>query len=149
MMSKATCLYCGYQIDYGGDTPKGEAYQALLDHDRHCPENPIAKRVAELEAHVEVLRDALRKIDVDLEGRNFLESSSLRDTARSALKTGPNTISLAHRDARMKAEELEGLITVCKKCPPGGLASDILRVAEQMSRAQRECLRRQADGGEV
>lgn len=56
------------------------------------------------------------------------------------------TASLARRDARMKSEALEGLIAVCKKCPPGRLAGDVLRVAEQMSRAQREYLRRQAEG---
>lgn len=31
------------------------------------------------------LYEALKKIDRDLEGRNFLENSSLRDTARGAL----------------------------------------------------------------
>lgn len=31
------------------------------------------------------LYEALKQIDRDLEGRNFLENSSLRDTARAAL----------------------------------------------------------------
>lgn len=46
----------------------------------------MARRVVELESQREQLREALQKIDDDLESRNFLENSSLRDTARAALK---------------------------------------------------------------
>ncbi len=44
------------------------------------------EKVSDLKHQRDQLRKALRRIDADLEARNFLESSSLRDTAHAALK---------------------------------------------------------------
>lgn len=92
----ATCIYCGEAVIYDTreEADMQAAHQRLVDHDQTCPRNPLVARVAELEAQVERLRQALQDIDSDLEGRNFLEKSSLRDTARSALNGGA-TVSIA------------------------------------------------------
>ncbi|MDT8895441.1 hypothetical protein RSO41_12320 [Halomonas sp. I1] len=62
-----------------------------------------------LAAHVERLTSALVKIDTDLEGRNFLEDSSLRDTCREALADTP-TNSLARLKARWQVEVLQHML---------------------------------------
>lgn len=56
--------------------------------------------------------------------------------------------SLARRDAEKQAEALEGVLTCCDKCPPGKSHKDVLRVVDQMARAQRDLIRRQAEGAE-
>lgn len=48
--------------------------------------DPLCKGKEYVDSEVaQGLYDALVKIDKNLEGRNFLENSSLRDTARAAL----------------------------------------------------------------
>ncbi len=84
----AMCVYCGESIIY--DTRKvtdmESAHRQIVYHDQQCPRNPLVARIGVLVEQRDRLKEALRKIDADLEGRNFLGSSNLRDTARAALK---------------------------------------------------------------
>lgn len=48
-------------------------------------------RIDALEASIKSLVEALECIDNDLESRNFLENSSLRDTTRAALAAAKET----------------------------------------------------------
>ncbi|MEQ7870699.1 hypothetical protein V6R97_08600 [Chromohalobacter salexigens] len=44
----ATCIYCGHQVKHGSrhSATQQEAHQALIEHDRECPQNPIARELA-------------------------------------------------------------------------------------------------------
>lgn len=112
------CVYCGASVAYGPSLTD-DAIQAVRDsmmaHDAVCPKNPIAARVAELEAENEERRiafdDALNELRAQIARANALRdalekvllSSSIvhaRDIAEAALAAHP-AASLAAHDAEV------------------------------------------------
>lgn len=93
------------------------AWDGLLDAAIHRYPHPtdfeadverVEAAFTAMAAHVERLTSALIKIDEDLEGRNFLDNSSLRDTCREAIADTPTT-SLAQHDAAVRREFAEAV----------------------------------------
>lgn len=74
----ATCIYCGHQVQHGSHqgATQQEAHKALIEHDRQCPQNPIAHELAvereradALAAHVERLTSSAAGALLDLPTR--------------------------------------------------------------------------------
>ncbi|MCK2185716.1 hypothetical protein [Halomonas getboli] len=55
----ATCIYCGHEVRYGPrrGVTRDQAHQALIEHDKVCPENPV---VQELQAATDFAEDRAR-----------------------------------------------------------------------------------------
>lgn len=65
----ATCIYCGEAVIYDtrAEADMQAAHQRLVDHDQHCPRNPLVARVTELQAQVKRLGELLDRSMTGLE----------------------------------------------------------------------------------
>jgi len=120
----ATCIYCGHRVHHGSrhSATQQEAHQALIEHDRQCPKNPIAQELAAerergdaLAAHVERLRAALNYSSEYLYGSHLNtigHGSKAHMEMVSALQDAPEN-SLAQRDAKLKDHESRCTTAVC------------------------------------
>lgn len=57
----AMCVYCGEAVIYDTRevTDMADAHAKIVEHDQHCPRNPLVARIAELEKTVAQQKAAL------------------------------------------------------------------------------------------
>lgn len=101
----ATCIYCGEAVIYDtrAEADMQAAHQRLVDHDQHCPRNPLVARVAELQALLTRIRAKLAETHYH---------GAVLDEAVAIAETVPDT-SLAYRDADQQASALEAAAEDC------------------------------------
>jgi hypothetical protein len=79
------CMYCGFAFVSKSLEPEDIAivYDELIAHDKQCPKSPLVKRIAELEAEKNRLREVLERITRHCEENN--NGSVACEWARKAL----------------------------------------------------------------
>lgn len=166
----ATCIYCGFKIEHGirhGAT-RDDAHQALIDHDRQCPKNPLVKELNALVEKRDSLSAELDEIIRDYETERyhrqaaerseqalaahverlaalwaaFLEAGDNKDGAawdlQEAFQCPPET-SLAQREARVAAEaDKKGFIAGCVYAASMLYPYESVGVAEMLKAATTE-----------
>lgn len=169
----ATCIYCGHQVQHGSrhSATQQEAHKALIEHDRQCPQNPIAQELAverkrgdALAAHVERLREGHERAFSTLRWswlRDLLEETPETSLARRLADERASTFARAASLCRHIENGQESLAWMHKETGPDGedyvgergipysnKALGANHCVDEMER-QEKIARRQAKGGDA